>query len=55
MLPMKVLSWNVRGLGGVDRRLLVKEIVRKNKVSIVMLQETKLSSMLEALVRDMWY
>lgn len=28
---MKMISWNVRGLGGDMRRLIVKEVIRKNK------------------------
>lgn len=40
---MKILSWNVRGLGGATRRLVVKETLRSNKVQIALIQETKLS------------
>ena len=51
---MKVLSWNVRGLGGASRRLVVKEIVRSQKVQIVMLQETKLKGVSNNLVKEIW-
>lgn len=37
-----------------ERRLLVKEMVRKNKVQIAMLQESKISSMFEDEIKEVW-
>ncbi|XXG89343.1 hypothetical protein AAC387_Pa12g1363 [Persea americana] len=51
---MKIFSWNVRGLGGAARRLVVKETLRSNKVQIALIQETKLSSMSNKIVREVW-
>lgn len=42
---MKIISWNVRGPGEVMHRMIIKDMVRKNKVQIAMLQETKIRSM----------
>jgi exonuclease III len=39
---MKVISWNVRGLGRVDKRKEVRNLVREKNPLIVCLQETKL-------------
>lgn len=51
---MKILSWNVRGLGGPERRLLIKEMVKKNKAQVAMLQESKISSMTEEIIKEVW-
>jgi exonuclease III len=37
---MKILCWNVRGLGGKGRSRQLKEMVDKNRVEILCLQET---------------
>uniref|UniRef100_A0A8R7P9M3 Endonuclease/exonuclease/phosphatase domain-containing protein n=1 Tax=Triticum urartu TaxID=4572 RepID=A0A8R7P9M3_TRIUA len=37
------LVWNVRGLNNPARRAVVKKLVYHNNVSLVCLQETKLS------------
>lgn len=36
---MKIKSWNIRGLAGAGRRLLVKDCLHRNKVHIALLQE----------------
>lgn len=37
---MKILFWNVRGLGEKKRRGQLKELIDKNRVDILYLQET---------------
>jgi exonuclease III len=39
-----VLSWNVRGLGQSDKRVVVKDNIDKNHPQLVCLQETKLNA-----------
>ena len=39
---MKLISWNVRGLGGADKRKEVNLLVREHKPFILCVQETKL-------------
>lgn len=39
-IMMNILFWNVRGLGNPGRREQLTEILRKNKVEVVCLQET---------------
>jgi len=39
---MIVLSFNVRGLGGVVKRKRVRELVREQRVDFLAIQETKL-------------
>ena len=39
--PMKIISWNVRGLGSRNKRRMVKDFLRSENPDIVMIQETK--------------
>lgn len=47
------LSWNVRGLGNLKRRRLVKELVGQYKPDVVILKETKLARMNNRIVRSL--
>lgn len=38
---MKVLSWNIRGLGRPQKSRKFKEVFKERKVDTVLLQETK--------------
>ena len=38
---MKVLSWNVRGLGSLRKQRLLKKKIMQEKLDLVFLQETK--------------
>jgi len=40
---MKIISWNVRGLGGFEKKREVSQLVREKKSFILCIQETKLS------------
>lgn len=51
---MKILSWNVRGLGGFAKRPEVRKLVSEKGPSIVCLQETKLSVIDDALSVSLW-
>ena len=42
---MKILSWNVRGLGDDDKCSLVRDAITSCCPSVIFLQETKLSSL----------
>lgn len=42
LMIIKILSWNVRGLGNRDRRRMVKEMVQRSKADLVLVQESKL-------------
>jgi exonuclease III len=41
---MKIVSWNVRGLGRVDKRNEVRKLVREKTPFVLCLQETKLQA-----------
>ena len=49
---MKILSWNVRGLGYPCKQQKIKEIILKVGPKIVMLQETKLESFEDMHLRE---
>ena len=51
---MKILSWNVRGLGSRAKRKRVKDTISKATPDVVLLQETKLEILDDLVVRDVW-
>lgn len=53
-LSMNVISWNVKGLGSPVKKATIKGVIRSFKADIVLLQETKLSSMSNSTVKDVF-
>ena len=53
-MNLKLLSWNVRGLNEVDKRLQIRNLLRSWKADIVCLQETKLEWITRVIVRSIW-
>ena len=51
---LKILSWNVRGLNAVDKRVAVKSIIKKSRADVVCLQETKMEVLGDEVVREVW-
>jgi exonuclease III len=47
-------SFNVRGLGGRVKRRKVRELVRRNKIELLAIQETKLESVDNGMCRRLW-
>jgi exonuclease III len=45
---MIISSYNIRGLRGVVKRNAIKELIRKEKVDFLAIQETKMESISEA-------
>jgi len=54
VVVMKIISWNVRGLGGFEKRREVCQLITKKKPFIVYIQETKLSVFDEVLCKSLW-
>ncbi|GLU16530.1 hypothetical protein SLE2022_329610 [Rubroshorea leprosula] len=52
---MKVLSFNVRGLGNMVKRRELGRLVREEKPNLLFLQETKLEGVEEWLCKKLWY
>ena len=53
-MNLKLLSWNVRGLNEVDKRLQIRNLLRSWMADIVCLQETKLEWITRGIVRSLW-
>ena len=53
--PMKIrlLSWNVHGVNDSSKRKVIKALIRKQKVDLFCIQETKIQSMNEGMVRSL--
>lgn len=51
---MKIVSWNVRGMGDQMKRVTVKDILCNYRIDVRLIQETKLSSVTEAIIKEIW-
>ncbi|XP_045822163.1 exodeoxyribonuclease-like [Trifolium pratense] len=51
---MKIVSWNIRGLGGLEKRKAVGNLVGELKPFILCLQETKLQNYDVLLCSNLW-
>jgi exonuclease III len=52
-MKSKILSWNVRGLNEMNKRLRVRNLLKEWKADIVCLQETKLEVVSRGVVRSL--
>ncbi|XP_028107655.1 uncharacterized protein LOC114306583 [Camellia sinensis] len=52
---MKMLSWNIRGVEKPEKKRQIKKLLFDRKINMVLLQETKLSSISEVEVRRLWH
>ncbi|XP_028094700.1 uncharacterized protein LOC114294749 [Camellia sinensis] len=51
---MKLLSWNIRGLGRPEKKKRIKAVIKERKVDMVMLQETKRANISNQCVKSIW-
>ena len=51
---MKIAFGMFEALGGALRRMAVKEQIRRQKLQIVMVQETKLNEVSDSIVKQIW-
>jgi len=51
---MKLLSWNVRGLGGVEKRREVRSLATEKRPHILCVQETKLLVCDDSVCSSLW-
>ncbi|KAK8690716.1 hypothetical protein V6N13_074244 [Hibiscus sabdariffa] len=52
---MRVLSWNVWGLGAVSKRRDIQALLRKHEVEMAFFQETKLVEITNRLIKQVWW
>ena len=53
-MNLKMLSWNVRGLNEVEKRLQICNLLHAWWLDIVCLQETKLEWITRGIVKSIW-
>ena len=53
-MNLKIISWNVKGLNERDKRLRVRNLIRKWGPNVVCLQETKMQLINKAVIRSLW-
>ena len=52
-MNLKLLSWNVRGANDSFKRKVIKSVVRKQKVDLLCIQETKIQDLSNRVVRSL--
>ena len=52
-MKLRLLSWNVRGANDNSKRKVIKAMIRNQRVDLFCLQETKIQSMSEGVVRSL--
>ncbi len=53
-MKLRILSWNVRGINNPQKRDRVKFWLRQWQCNIVCLQETKLDTLDQRVIRSVW-
>ncbi|KAL4323260.1 hypothetical protein GQ457_11G030710 [Hibiscus cannabinus] len=51
---MKILAWNVQGLGSDVKLSVVRRVIRQEKLDMVLLQETKNDKVEDVGIRWLW-
>jgi len=51
---MKVISYNVRGLGGGEKRVEVRRLVHEKNPFVLCIQESKMSFVDDFLIKSIW-
>ena len=52
-MNLKLMSWNVRGANDVNKKSIIKSVVRKQKVDLMCIQETKIQLMTDGMVKNL--
>ena len=52
-MKVNIISWNVRGVNDPDRRKIIRNFIRNQRVDLVCLQETKIQEMTTAVARSL--
>ena len=52
-MKVKIMSWNVRGVNDPDKRKVIRNFIRYQRVDLVYLQETKIQEMTAAVARSL--
>ena len=52
-MKVKIMTWNVRGLNDPDRRKIIKNFIRYQRVDLVCLQDTKIQELNAVVARSL--
>ena len=52
-MTVKIISWNVRGANDPNRRKIIRNFIRNQRVDLVYLQETKIQEMTTVVARSL--
>ena len=52
-MNLKLLSWNVRSANDINKRRIIKSVVRKQKVDLFCIQEIKIQLMTDGVVKSL--
>ena len=52
-MKLKLFSWNVRGVNNPNKRNIIRNFIRSQRVDLVCLQETKIQELSSAIVRSL--
>ncbi|KAJ9682358.1 hypothetical protein PVL29_018304 [Vitis rotundifolia] len=52
-MKIRILSWNIRGANNCDKIKVIKALIKKNRVDLGCLQETKIQEMSRGLIRSL--
>ena len=52
-MKLRLLSWNVREANNCDKRKVIKALIKKNRVDLVCLQETKIQEVSRGIIRSL--
>ena len=52
-MKLRLLTWNVRGANNCEKRKVIKALIKKNRVDLVCLQETKIQEMSMGIIHSL--
>ncbi|GMI86627.1 hypothetical protein HRI_002332000 [Hibiscus trionum] len=52
---MRVLSWNIRGLGSLSKKKVVKSLLRQHNCDMMFLQKSKLEVVNDSVIHAVWH
>ena len=52
-MRVKIMSWNVRGANNLDRRKIIRNVIRTHRANLVCFQETKIQKMTTVVARSL--
>lgn len=50
-----ILLWNVRELGNIKKRAIVKDVISRSSTEVILLQETKLGRLDKGIIREIYH